>query len=145
MKKLLMLTVLISAPLLGYAQEIPLPDDIKSLEENYPFIIPVTTIINQVQNQVVPVIQKEKDNAKQKQDQFDVLVNPDDDGSEVIPPLKENHEIKYWMWTIYGWILTLGIWLFTTSYGIAIVVFIVLYFLVKILIRLFRPRNRIIS
>lgn len=137
--------VLVLAPLFGYAQSIPLPDDIKNLEEKYPFIIPVTKVINRVQNQVVPIIQKEKDYAQQEQRESDVLINPEDDGSELIPPLKEDHEIKYWLWTMYIWILTLGIWLFTTSYGIAILLFIVVYLVVKILIRLFRPSSRIIS
>lgn len=145
MKKIVIITFLAFIPFLGNAQSVPLPPEIINLQEQYPFLEKVTKPINELQNKVVPVLEKEKTFAAGKKVEYDVTINPADDGVSPLPPIKEKNELKYWMFTIYGWALWLGIWLFTTAIGISILIIFSLYLLIKILIRLFRPRNRIIS
>lgn len=145
MKKIFLITFLFLFPFLGNAQTVPLPQEIEKLQERYPFVTILTVPLNQLQNIVVPILEREKDYADERRIFFDVTINPEDDGVSPLPPIKEKNEKNYWLYTVYGWSLGFALWLLTTTFGIAVLVMIVLYLIVKILVRLFRPSTRIIS
>lgn len=147
MKKTFLIIFLLSLPFTGYAQVIytELPDEIIELEEKYPFIKPATRLLNKVQNAVIPTLQEQKVYAIEKKEHYDVMINPLDDGIDPLHPMKEKNEPMFWLFTIYLWIILFGIWIFTTALGLGLFVLLVIYLVVKILIKLFGPQARIIS
>lgn len=124
---------------------VPESEVIKNLEEKYPFVQKVTKPVNNFQNLVVPSIIKEQERAQTKRTAADVTINPQDDGIDPLPPVKQKNEFGFWLWTIYGWILSLGQWLFSSLIGIMIVIFGGIYLLLKIIFKIFGSRTRIIS
>lgn len=130
--------------------EIIIPPVIQKLETSYPVISKVTQPLNTIQNIVVPSAEKERIRVVRKIKPAPIENKAPADGINTdIDALAEyNHGLtgwQYWLWSIYSWIL-LGIkWIFSCLICMILLIFFGIHLILRLLFKLFRRKNRIIS
>jgi hypothetical protein len=126
------------------------PDFVQNIENSYPIIANVTTPLNTIQNNIVPNIIEERKNVinKIKLASVENKVPVEGINTNIDALAEYDHGLvgwQYWIWLIYSWIL-MGIqWIFSSLIFMILLIFISIHLLLKLLFRIFRSKNRIIS
>lgn len=128
--------------------QIQSPPLVQKLEVSYPVISKVTHPLNKIQNIIVPRVIKEQKKAVNKINPTPSLVlgkNLEKDASNSKADVSEySHGLtgwRYWVWSIYSWILFGLRWVFSCLLCMIILIFIIIHVLLKLALMMFQNKN----